>query len=71
MMKLANRIIQVVYGNTIINKILNNGLLQGSVQAPPLFSLYISDMPDRVRRVRIPQLPPTKKWKLPFSYKTL
>lgn len=48
---LANRTFQVVLHNQISSsKILNEGLPQGSVLAPLLFSLYLSDMPETKSR---------------------
>ncbi|KAG5882043.1 hypothetical protein JTB14_032553 [Gonioctena quinquepunctata] len=42
---LGNRLFRVVMGNSMSNwKKLNNGLPQGSVSAPLLFSCYIADM---------------------------
>lgn len=44
---LSNRLFKVVIGdNNTKLRVLNNGLLQGSVLAPLLFHLYISDIPN-------------------------
>lgn len=48
---LTNRNFQVIFGTNVSNKkILNNGLPQGSVIAPLLFSLYIHDMPSTISK---------------------
>ncbi|KAI5732205.1 hypothetical protein M8J77_023312 [Diaphorina citri] len=48
---LSNRNFNVIMGDSIsLTKKLNNGLPQGSVMAPLLFNLYISDIPETLSR---------------------
>jgi Reverse transcriptase (RNA-dependent DNA polymerase). len=48
---IANRTFQLIMGESIsCKKTLNNGLAQGSVLAPLLFALYLSDIPDTTSR---------------------
>lgn len=65
---LSNRSFQVVMGNKISPpRKLNNGLPQGSVLAPLLFSLYIADIPETTSR----KFGYADDWALAVSHKDL